>query len=164
MKYFGKKTGVALLLMGVGFLQMGITLAADPAPGVMDIYANDSFVCTLPIEAGEVNLYKREKSCKYFNYSTPTFKLRNVRSGAFITLSASKDDSEHPDSGCSNNGNYIIELKTIKDNSTYPTLNVYDFQKYDTGKPVVPGLLLIKKEFNGGDHKVSITCVRIDFR
>jgi hypothetical protein len=172
MKNFCKKTGAMAILIVFGFLQIGITIAADRDPGTLEILKDGKTICVLPIEAGTVNLFKKEKGCHTDIYVEPSIKLHNVRSGTYITLSTFRDmnpDPSKPNYGCHNYGNYMVELKTIKDNVTYPpqgtgsSLAIFDLQKLDTGKPVVPGLLLTQKAFIH-EFRTSISCVRIDFR
>jgi hypothetical protein len=158
---FVRRATTAFILSS--FLQIGV--AAEPAPGVIEFLADDKPVCTLKIEEGKVNLFKKEQGCNGGWQKKPTIKLINARSGAYITLSAFRGAiTGQPDHGCHNSGNFEVVLKTIKDKPELPSLNIYDLQRYDAGKSVFPGLLLISKNFPHPEFVTGVNCLRIDFR
>jgi hypothetical protein len=166
MKCFIRESAATVLALLGYMLSIG-AFAAAPDPGSIQFYYDDTPICTLPIEAGVVNFHKKQKDCKLTPNRPTSFQLNNVRSGAFITISMFRDanpDPNNPNYGCHNYGNYRVVLKTIQDKLSLPRLQVYDMQKYDTGKPVVPGLLLLDKVFYYPQYLAGIGCVRIEFR
>jgi hypothetical protein len=166
MKHFFR-TSVAALFIALGLMQNSAAFAANSDPGNIELFYGDSHVCTLPIEVGQVNFFHKQKDCKYAGYSDPYVKLNNVRSGAFITISTFRDGDpqpQDPNYGCHNNGNYAVTFKVIKDKTTTPPIRIYDMQKYDIGKPVMPGLLVVNRAFHHPHYLAGISCLRIEFR
>ena len=158
--YFEKKPRmVGLLLCSVLFGHLPSVQALGEADGQLIIYDkknNDgtypNINCTLPFVTSTIDFQKNSEGCK--NDQAYAFKLENVPSATFFTLSDSPD--------CYESGGFYYRFKTVKHPTTMEApMEIEDAGQKAVGSVVTPGVLLIASTTTGQvDGKLS--CVKIE--
>lgn len=155
------KRGATALLLIFPLLQTAASMAANSESGLIAIYSDEKLICRLKIEAGQTAVHLGENGCDDSLGGTGAIKLENARSAATITLSSNYGWNTKP--GCSNMSGLKFILRTIKAEVTTDKITVRELMQYNTGQPVVPGLLLKQKHLNEDSSRFSIGCVTIAF-
>lgn len=156
----------APLIFTTVFFQTAVSIAAEPEPGFITFYVGGKEVCRVKIEAGQTNLFTKEKGCRTgTEYEEGAIKLESVRSATTIKLSANRNLDPVTPAGCNNTNGFEYIIRTTKNDVSTDIVANATIREGTVGMPLLPGVKLMKVYQYGGvpPRYPTTRCLNISF-